>query len=65
MIWMNLKREAALCNAFYAIYLAIGTLVVPLSSLAVLLCVDEETGEEEEEEVEEEARISHHVLNLY
>jgi hypothetical protein len=65
MIWMNLKREAPLCNAFYAMKLAIGTLIVPLSSLPVVLGVDEATGdeeaeeeeEEEEEEGEEEARL--------
>ena len=50
MIWMNLKREASLCNAFYAMNLAIGTLIVPLSSLDV----DEATGDEEEGEEEEE-----------
>jgi hypothetical protein len=50
MIWMNLKREAPLCNAFYAMNLAIGTLIVPLSSLGV----DEATGDEEEGEEEEE-----------
>ena len=55
---MNLKQEAPLSNTFYAIYLAIGTLVVPLSSLALVLCVDEATGDEEEEEVEHEARMS-------
>ena len=50
MIWMNLKQEAPLCNAFYAMNLAIGTLIVPLSSLRV----DEATGDEGEvEEVEE------------
>jgi hypothetical protein len=54
MIWMNLKREAPLCNAFYAMNLAIGTLIVPLSSLPVVLGVDEATGDEEEGEEEEE-----------
>ena len=59
---MNLKREVPLCNAFYAMKLAIGTLIVPLSSLPVVLGMDEatgdeEAGEEEEEEVEEEARL--------
>lgn len=50
MIWMNLKQEVRLGNAFYAMNLAIGTLIVPLSSLGV----DEATGEEEEVEVVEE-----------
>ena len=50
MIWMNLKQEVRLGNAFYAMNLAIGTLIVPLSSLGV----DEATGDEEEvEELEE------------
>ena len=50
MIWTNLKQEVRLFNAFYAMNLAIGTLIVPLSSLGM----DEATGDEEEvEEVEE------------
>ena len=54
MIWMNLKQEVQLCNAFYAMNLAIGTLIVPLSSLAMVLVVAEATGDEGEvEEVEE------------
>ena len=47
---MNLKHEVRLGNAFYAMNLAIGTLIVPLSSLGV----DEATGEEEEVEAVEE-----------
>ena len=50
MIWMNLKEEVRLGNALCAMNLAIGTLIVPLSSLGV----DEATGEEEEEEAVEE-----------
>ena len=47
---MNLNQEVRLGNAFYAMNLAIGTLIVPLSSLGV----DEATRDEEEvEEVEE------------
>ena len=47
---MNLKQEVRLGNAFYAMNLAIGTLIVPLSSQGV----DEATGDEEEvEELEE------------
>ena len=57
MIWMNQKQEAPLGNAFYAMNLAIGTLLVPLSSSPVVLHVDEEIGDEEEEEGEEEARL--------
>jgi hypothetical protein len=54
MIWMNLKQEVRLGNAFYAMNLAIGTLIVPLSSLPVVLVVHEATGDEGEvEEVEE------------
>ena len=50
MIWMNLKQEVRLGNAFYAMNLVIGTLFVPHSSLGV----DEATGDEEEvEELEE------------
>ena len=62
---MNLKQEAPLSNAFYAIYLAIGTLVVPLSSLPVVLCVDEATGDEEEEEEEEAEEEARRSSNLY
>ena len=53
MIWTNLKPEALLGNVFYAINLAIGTLIVPLSGLAELLGVpvgeaaEDEEGEEE------------------
>jgi hypothetical protein len=50
MIWMNLKPEALLGNVFYAINLAIGTLIVPLLGLAELLRVDEATADEEREE---------------
>ena len=47
---MNLKQEVRLGNAFYAMNLAIGTLIVPLSSLGM----DEATEDEEEvEELEE------------
>ena len=47
---MNLKQKVRLGNAFYAMNLVIGILIVPLSSLGV----DEATGEEEEVEAVEE-----------
>ena len=60
MIWMNLMPEGAPCNAFYAMNLAMGTLIVPLSTLPVVLGMDKATGDEEEEEggQEEETRLS-------
>ena len=51
MIWMNLKLEVQLGNAFYAISLATGTLIVPPSSLPEVVGVQEATAAEEGEHV--------------
>ena len=48
---MNLKLEVQLGNAFSAIILATGTLIVPLSSLPEVVGVQEATVAEEGEHV--------------
>ena len=54
---MNLKPEAPLGNVFYPTNLAIGTLIVPHSSVLVVPGVDEAAGVGEDEEREEETRL--------
>ena len=63
---MNQKQEDPLGNAFYAMLLDIGTLIVLPSSLLLVLLVEEEIGDEEEED-EEEGQVDVCVicLNFY